>query len=185
MQPEKCIACKSVIRNRSYRFCNKHVVCPRCSRNTLVTLTENIQCSECRKWLDAVPEAVIKRLLKKHKGNKRAVRADLESRRAYSIQFVTEKGIISIDVPNSKDVSLARKYFSAVHNYLMSGNQSLLVPFRGKQLESNYFVTDPKILDMLADAGEFEFDDTDLQRHLGHGLFEPESEMNTDYEFDD
>ena len=77
--PDRCIACRSVIRNRGYKFCDKHAVCPRCYNIPAGKLSEKIQCPKCKKWLANFSETVVRRLLKKHKGNRRAVMACLNS----------------------------------------------------------------------------------------------------------
>src|SRR5215472_11184733 len=73
------------------------------------------------------------------------------------IKFLTERGNIWINVRDSRDATLASDYMNAVKKYLY-GDESALARFRGKRLGRHRFVTDPEILDELADAGELDFD---------------------------
>jgi len=88
-------------------------------------------------------------------GNYYAKPSDKLSR---TLNFLTEQGIISIAVHDSRDATLVSKYMAATKNYLATGNKSFLRPFRGKAMGPYRFVTDTDILDELADAGELEFE---------------------------
>ena len=75
-----------------------------------------------------------------------------------SLSFLTERGLITVEARNSKEATLVSKYMTATKNYLMTGDESFLDRFRGKRFGRHQFVTDPDILDELADAGELDFD---------------------------
>ena len=75
-----------------------------------------------------------------------------------SMNFLTGRGLIEIEVRNSKDATLISRYMTALKDYLATGEKSFLDRFRGRRVGTHRFITDPDILDELADAGEVDFD---------------------------
>src|SRR5260370_19490074 len=119
---------------------------------------EKLSLKDAAKRTDVSPRTVLQYVrdgLRRSGGNYYAKRSDRISR---SLNFLTDEGIVSIDVRGSRDATLVSKYMAATKNYLSTGKESFLAPFKGKLLGPYSFVTDPEILDMLADAGELEFD---------------------------
>jgi len=90
-------------------------------------------------------------------------RAKTSDRLVRSVRFPTETGSIGLDVKDSRSASRIAFYWNAVKKYMESGDASGLRRFRGKVVRVNKrghpFITDTKILDRLADAGELGFDD--------------------------
>lgn len=82
---------------------------------------------------------------------------------ARSMVFPTERGMISLNVRDSRTASRISEYWSAVHTYLRTGETFGLRKFRGKSVsveKRKYpFITEPSLLDRLFDAGELTFDD--------------------------
>jgi len=90
-------------------------------------------------------------------------RAKQTDRLARTLQFPTETGSIGLDIRDSRSASRIAAYWNAVKRYLETGDASGLRRFRGKTVRVNKrgypFITDPQVLDRLADAGELGFDD--------------------------
>lgn len=80
-----------------------------------------------------------------------------------SVRFPTETGSIGLDVKDSRSASRIAAYWNAVKKYVETGDASGLRRFQGKVVRVNKvghpFITDTKVLDRLADAGELGFDD--------------------------
>ncbi len=80
-----------------------------------------------------------------------------------SLHFPTENGMIGLDVKDSRSAKRVAAYWNAVKRFIETGDDSGLRRFRGKSVRVNNvshpFITDTKILDRLADAGELGFDD--------------------------
>lgn len=90
-------------------------------------------------------------------------RAKKSDRLVRSVRFPTETGSIGLDVKGSRSASRIAAYWNAVKKYVETGDASGLRRFRGKVVRVNKvghpFITDTKVLDRLADAGELAFDD--------------------------
>lgn len=84
-------------------------------------------------------------------------------RLARRLRFLTPRGITEVTVRNSRTASRIAAYWSAVDHYLKTGDASRLRPFRGKSVRfeklGHPFVTDPRTLSRLANAGETAFED--------------------------
>jgi hypothetical protein len=72
--------------------------------------------------------------------------------------FLTEDGIITLDVRNPKTSSTIGRYWSAVRKYLDGKVDADLRKFKGKSITVNgepyKFVTDTDVIDYWAEAGE-------------------------------
>lgn len=79
------------------------------------------------------------------------------------MRFQTEKGLIALEVKDSRSASRIAKYWAAVDHYLTDGDPERLKPFRGKSVQVNGephpFITDLDTLERLALAGEVRFED--------------------------
>jgi|SRR5580700_12066115 hypothetical protein len=80
-------------------------------------------------------------------GNYRAKPVDHLSR---PMKFLTEDGLIVIDVHDSRDATLISDYMREVASYL-SGDKYSFARFREKRIGPHRFVTDLDILDRLGD----------------------------------
>jgi hypothetical protein len=120
---------------------------------------EGLSLKEAARRLD-VPQRTVLRYVRD--GLRRSVTGNYFARPSDNIRrrlkFLSDRGMISITVTDSRDATLVSKYMTAVKRYLLTGRESFLAPFRRKRLGPYRFVTDPEALDMLADAGELEFD---------------------------
>jgi hypothetical protein len=80
---------------------------------------------------------------------------------ARDLRFLTEKGQIVVRVTNSRDATRVARYNNAVRRFLLHGDVGELRRFHGKTLRvrgaQHAFVTDPRILNRLARAGEVHF----------------------------
>jgi hypothetical protein len=98
--------------------------------------------------------------VRKRSGQYEAIPID-ELRRP--MRFLTERGIVVIDVRSSKTASRLATYWNAVDQYLRTGDVTPLAPFAGKRFRADGslmpFVTDPYLLDRLANAGQVTFED--------------------------
>ena len=99
-------------------------------------------------------------LRKNSSGKYQALPSD---RLARTLRFLTPEGQIPITVRSSRKASKIADYWTAVDHYLKIGDTARLAPFRGKSVRVKkiklQFVTDPRILDRLAHAGEVAFED--------------------------
>ena len=98
--------------------------------------------------------------LRKRDGMYTAVPLD-ELRRP--MRVLTERGLVVLDVRSSRTASRLAKYWNAVDTYLITGDRRPLAPYAGRSLTAEghrmSFVTDPRLLDRLAHAGEVTFED--------------------------
>lgn len=73
------------------------------------------------------------------------------------VNFLTPEGYRQVTVRDSRIASTIARYMNAVRNYLNNRRPSDLVEFAGKSFEVKgetfTFITDPAILNRLADAG--------------------------------
>lgn len=79
------------------------------------------------------------------------------------LRFLTPEGQITLGVRGSSKASTIARYWVAVDRYLKTGETDALKPFRGRSLtvgKLKYpFLTDPRALERLGNAGEVEFED--------------------------
>lgn len=80
-----------------------------------------------------------------------------------TLRFLTEQGAIALTVSDSRQASQIAQYWHAVDTYLTDGDRRLLRPFERLVLRvrgtRHRFITDPRLLDRLANAGQVEFED--------------------------
>src|SRR5262249_36556702 len=79
------------------------------------------------------------------------------------MRVLTEGGVISLPIKDSRTASQISKYWNAVEHYLSTGDSGPLNRFRGKFFRVNKlaypFITDIAVIDLLGSAGELQFDD--------------------------
>jgi hypothetical protein len=90
-------------------------------------------------------------------------RATLSDRFRRGLHFLTAEGQISITLYSSRLASKVAEYWTAVDHYLKTGDATRLNLFVGKTIragkQSYPFITDPRNLDRIANAGEVSFED--------------------------
>jgi hypothetical protein len=93
----------------------------------------------------------------------RRYRAKPADRLLRSLRFLAPDGLITVEVRGSRKASTIAGYWAAADRYLKTGETSGLMPFRGKSIaisKTRYpFITDPRTLDSLGNAGEVQFED--------------------------
>ena len=98
--------------------------------------------------------------MRKRAGHWQAIPVD-ELRRP--LKVLTDRGIIVLDVRSSKTASRIAEYWNAVDHYLRTGDRRPLEPFQGQRFRAQGhlfpFITDPRLLDRLAAAGQVTFED--------------------------
>lgn len=79
------------------------------------------------------------------------------------LRFVTPDGVVALKVRSSLSASRIARYWTAVDHYLRSGDTQRLRAFRGNAVRTGKlaypFITDPRTLDRLAQAGEVRFEE--------------------------
>lgn len=79
------------------------------------------------------------------------------------LRVLTPEGLQVVDVWSSRTASRVARYWGAVDHYLRTGDRRRLAPFVGKRFRAHgkiiAFVTDPRLLEQLANAGEVRFED--------------------------
>ena len=79
------------------------------------------------------------------------------------LRFLTPAGQVHITVRGSRTATKISEYMAAVDHYLRTGDTAGLSRFTGKYVRAGKltypFVTDPRALDRLANAGEVAFED--------------------------
>lgn len=79
------------------------------------------------------------------------------------MKFITPRGLIALDVKDSRSASRLGRYMVAVDEYLKTGDAEVLRPFGGKTIVvdkvARSFVVDPETLETLANIGEVQFED--------------------------
>ncbi len=74
-----------------------------------------------------------------------------------TLQVLTRGGTVPITVRDSRTASKIAGHMNAVKIYVTSGDTSALARFKGKSFQSSGvihpFITDPSVLDRLADSG--------------------------------
>lgn len=97
------------------------------------------------------------------KGSSGRYGAKPSDRFARDLHFLTPEGQVAITVRSSRTASKIAEYMAAVDHYLKTGNTTRLDNFRGKSVKTGKltlaFVTDPRTLDRLANAGQVAFED--------------------------
>ena len=100
------------------------------------------------------------RLLRKRRGHYVAMPIDQLAR---PMRVLTEEGLITLDLPDSRSASRNARFFNAVHHYLRTGKAQRLQRFAGRRLRVDGvdypFVTDLGVLERLAQAGQVQFED--------------------------
>ena len=80
-----------------------------------------------------------------------------------TLRFLSPTGIISVTVKDSRRASRIATFFNAVHRFLATGDVTPLAPFRGESFRigrtRHRFITDPKLLERLAEAGQVSFEE--------------------------
>jgi len=81
---------------------------------------------------------------------------------ARPLNFLTPQGPVGVTVRSSRMASMISEHLKAVRKYRNMGDTSGLLPFKGKSFRSGgvtyKFITEPEILDKLADAGLLEIE---------------------------
>jgi hypothetical protein len=99
-------------------------------------------------------------LIQEQNGRYRATPSDRFRR---DLHFLTPEGQISITIRSSCLASKIAEYWTAVDHYLKTGDATRLAPFVGKTIragkQTHPFITDPRTLTRIANAGEVSFED--------------------------
>lgn len=79
------------------------------------------------------------------------------------MQFPTPSGLEVLPIQDSRSAKKVGRYWTAVRRYLLEGKADRLAEFRSESIQVNgelhQFVTETRILDRLALAGEVRFED--------------------------
>jgi len=98
--------------------------------------------------------------LRKRQGTYQVIPLD-ELRRP--MRVLTPGGLAVLDIRSSKTASRLAHYWHAVDTYLRTGDRRLLARFVGQRFRAEgqlvAFITDPHLLDRLANAGQVTFED--------------------------
>ena len=99
-------------------------------------------------------------LIQERNGRYRATPSDRFRR---DLHFLTPEGQIAISIRSSRLASKVAEYWTAVDHYLKTGDTTRLATFIGKTIRAGKqtlpFVTDPRTLNRIANAGEVSFED--------------------------
>ena len=122
-------------------------------RRTGETLTsaareEHIDLRTVRKYLGAELRGITN-------GEVQPTKAD---RRVRNMMIPTEKGVEPSSIHGSKEASQLGRYMSAVGKYLTTGDISGLEEFEGQTIAGRQLITDPDVLNSLAQAGALQLD---------------------------
>ena len=122
-------------------------------RRTGETLTsaareEHIDLRTVRKYLGAELRGITN-------GEVQPTKAD---RRVRNMMIPTEKGVEPSSIHGSKEASQLGRYMSAVGKYLTTGDISGLEEFEGQTIAGRQLITDPDVLNSLAQAGALQPD---------------------------
>lgn len=105
------------------------------------------------------PRTVRKHLgseLKRTKGaNRQPTKSD---RRRRKMLIPTTLGTAPLIVQGSRQATLLGRYMSAVGQYLRSGSTETLSEFEGRSIEGHELITDPEVLNVLAEAGSLQLE---------------------------
>jgi hypothetical protein len=80
-------------------------------------------------------------------------------RRRRRMLIPTALGTTPVIVSGSRKASLLGRYMSAVGQYLRTGNTQGLSAFKGKSIGGHDLITDPEILNVLAQAGSLQVEE--------------------------
>lgn len=112
---------------------------------------------------DTTPRTMLKyarQALRKRDGVYYAIPID-ELRRP--MRVLTEGGIAVVNVRSSGTASRLATYWNAVDTYLRTGDRRALAPFVGRRFSAEGqvlpFITDSRLLDRLANAGQVSFEE--------------------------
>ena len=98
--------------------------------------------------------------LRRREGRYAAVPVDRMRR---PMRVLTPQGLEVVDVRSSRTASRVARYWGAVDHYLRTGDRRRLQPFVGRRFRAEGqlvgYVTDPHLLELLANAGEVRFED--------------------------
>jgi hypothetical protein len=79
-----------------------------------------------------------------------------------TLNFLTSEGPVPVTVNDSRTATEIAEHMNAVRKYLSTGYSSALKRFQRKSVMTSQgilpFITDPRVLDRLADAGQLEFE---------------------------
>ena len=79
------------------------------------------------------------------------------------MRFPTAKGVVDLEIRDSRSATLIGQYWNAMKHYEKTGDAKLLRPFRGKSVRSGKqaypFLVNVGAIGNLGDAGEFDFED--------------------------
>jgi len=79
------------------------------------------------------------------------------------MRVLTERGLVVLDVRSSRTATKLASYWNAVDRYLRKGDRRVLARFTGRSFTAEghrmLFITDPRVLDRLAHAGQVSFED--------------------------
>jgi len=79
------------------------------------------------------------------------------------MRVLTERGLVVLDVESSRAATRLATYWHAVDTYLRSGDRRPLSPYVGRSFLAGGhrmpYITDPRLLDRLAHAGQVSFED--------------------------
>lgn len=70
----------------------------------------------------------------------------------------TSRGATPVVIHGSKKASQLGRYMSAVGQYLKTGNADALDEFEGQSIAGHTLITDPDVLNSLAQAGALQLD---------------------------
>ncbi len=98
--------------------------------------------------------------IRRREGTYEALPADQMRR---PMRFLTDRGVVVVDVRSSRSATSLSLYWAAVDHYLRTGERDRLQPYEGKRLRAGghlfAYITDPDLLIRLAEAGEVLFED--------------------------
>lgn len=98
--------------------------------------------------------------IRRHEGVYHALPADQMRR---PMRVLTDQGVTVADLRSSRTATRLARYWGAVDHYLRTGDRRRLRPFEGRRLRASghlfEFITDPDLLERLAEAGEVRFED--------------------------
>jgi hypothetical protein len=70
----------------------------------------------------------------------------------------TAMGTVPVVIRGSRQATLLGRYMSAVGQYLRSGNTQALSEFEGRSIDEHDLITDPEVLNVLAEAGSLQLE---------------------------
>jgi hypothetical protein len=85
--------------------------------------------------------------------------ATKSDRRRRRMLIPTALGTTAVIVSGSRKASLLGRYMSAVGQYLRTGNTQGLSAFKGKSIGEHDLITDPEVLNVLAEAGSLQLEE--------------------------